>query len=78
MNMKTTQLSILNDRSWLKIHALINGAAVGRRFDQANLRANEAEAAIAAGNKAWAACGSKTAKERDVIPMKEMFCDTRS
>ena len=83
MDKSTTPLAALNDPSLLKTDALIDGVWVGatRRFavddpatgsklaDVANLGAAEAEAAIAAANRAWPAWRSKTAKERAAILM---------
>ncbi len=83
MDKSTTPLAALNDPSLLKTDALIDGVWIGatRRFavddpatgsklaDVANLGAAEAEAAIAAANRAWPAWRSKTAKERAAILM---------
>ena len=83
MDKSTTPLAVLNDPSLLKTDALIDGVWIGatRRFavddpatgsklaDVANLGATEAEAAIAAANRAWPAWRSKTAKERAAILM---------
>jgi len=84
MDSKTSPLAHLNDPSLLKTDALINGEwvsgasrfavadpATGRHLaDVANLGAAEAEAAVAAANKAWPAWRAKTAKERGAILMK--------
>jgi succinate-semialdehyde dehydrogenase/glutarate-semialdehyde dehydrogenase len=84
MDAKTSPLTPLNDPSLLKTDALIGGnwvkgtarfevqdPATGQRLaDVANLGAAEAEAAIAAANKAWPAWRAKTAKERATVLMK--------
>ena len=84
MDMKTTPLATLNDPSLLKTDALIGGewVAGASRFDVtdpatglkladvANLGPAEAEAAIAAANRAWPAWRGKTAKERHAVMMK--------
>lgn len=84
MDMKTSPLALLKDPTLLKTDALINGEWVrgASRFDVhdpatgakltdvANLGPKEAEAAIAAADKAWAAWRSKTAKERSIILRK--------
>ena len=84
MDKHTSPLAALNDPSLLKTDALIDGVWVGatQRFavddpatgltlaKVANLGAAEAEAAIAAANRAWPAWRSKTAKERGAILMK--------
>ena len=84
MDMKTSPLALLKDPSLLKTDALINGQwvkgsgtfevtdpATGLKLaDVANLRATEAEQAIAAANAAWPAWRSKTAKERSIIMRK--------
>jgi succinate-semialdehyde dehydrogenase / glutarate-semialdehyde dehydrogenase len=84
MDTKTSPLAQLNDPSLLKTDALIGGAwvaganrfevtdpATGARLvDVANLAAVDAEAAIAAANKAWPAWRAKTAKERAAVLMK--------
>ncbi len=84
MDMKTSPLGLLNDRSLLKTDAFINGQWVKARgtfevtdpatglklADVANLGAAEAEQAIAAANAAWPAWRSKTAKERSIIMRK--------
>jgi succinate-semialdehyde dehydrogenase/glutarate-semialdehyde dehydrogenase len=84
MDAKTSPLTPLNDPSLLKTDALIGGdwvkgearlevhdPATGQRLaDVANLGATEAEAAIAAANKAWPAWRAKTAKERATVLMK--------
>ena len=83
MDKSTTPLTALNDPSLLKTDALIGGVWVSatQRFavddpatgstlaEVANLGATEAEAAIAAANRAWPAWRSKTAKERAAILM---------
>ncbi|HYN59880.1 MAG TPA: NAD-dependent succinate-semialdehyde dehydrogenase, partial [Rubrivivax sp.] len=84
MDTKTSPLAQLNDPSLLKTDALIGGAwvagttrfevsdpATGQRLaDVANLGAADADAAIAAANKAWPAWRAKTAKERGAVLMK--------
>ncbi|MBL8341685.1 MAG: NAD-dependent succinate-semialdehyde dehydrogenase [Rubrivivax sp.] len=84
MDMKTSPLSTLADASLLKTDALVNGEWVGGhgRFDVhdpatglvlaqvANVGADQAEAAIAAADKAWPAWRRKTAKERAAVMMK--------
>jgi succinate-semialdehyde dehydrogenase/glutarate-semialdehyde dehydrogenase len=84
MDMKTSPIATLNDAGLLKTDALIGGEWVvgGARFDVddpatglkladvANLGAAEAEAAIAAADKAWPAWRAKTAKERHAVLMK--------
>jgi succinate-semialdehyde dehydrogenase / glutarate-semialdehyde dehydrogenase len=84
MDTKTSPLALLQDPSLLKTDALIGGdwMAGSGRFevsdpatglhlaDVANLGAAEAEAAIAAANKAWPAWRAKTAKERAAVLMK--------
>ncbi|MBL8344423.1 MAG: NAD-dependent succinate-semialdehyde dehydrogenase [Rubrivivax sp.] len=84
MDMKTSPLSTLADPSLLKTDGLINGewVAGGGRFDVrdpatglvlaqvANLGTSQAEAAIAAADKAWPAWRRKTAKERAAVMMK--------
>jgi succinate-semialdehyde dehydrogenase / glutarate-semialdehyde dehydrogenase len=84
MDTKTSPLALLQDPSLLKTDALIGGdwLAGSGRFevsdpatglhlaDVANLGATEAEAAIAAANKAWPAWRAKTAKERAAVLMK--------
>lgn len=84
MDMKTSPLALLKDPSLLKTDALINGEWIkgASRFDVhdpatglkladvANLGATEAEAAIAAADKAWPAWRGKTAKERSIILRK--------
>jgi len=84
MDAKTCPLTLLNDPSLLKTDALIGGdwikgttrfevhdPATGQRLaDVANLGVSEAEAAIAAAQKAWPAWRSKTAKERATVLMK--------
>ncbi|MCI1191332.1 NAD-dependent succinate-semialdehyde dehydrogenase [Calidifontimicrobium sp. SYSU G02091] len=84
MDMKTSPLSTLADATLLKTDALIDGAWVGggARFavtdpatglklaDVANCGPADAEAAIAAANRAWPAWRAKTAKERAAILMQ--------
>jgi len=84
MDMKSSPLATLNDSSLLKTDALIGGdwvkgatrfdvfdPATGQRLvDVANLGPADAQAAIAAANKAWPAWRGKTAKERAAILMK--------
>jgi succinate-semialdehyde dehydrogenase/glutarate-semialdehyde dehydrogenase len=84
MDMKSSPLATLNDSSLLKTDALIGGdwvkgatrfevfdPATGQRLvDVANLGPAEAQAAIAAANKAWPAWRGKTAKERAAVLMK--------
>ena len=84
MDTKTSPLALLQDPSLLKTDALIGGdwlagtrrfevsdPATGQRLaDVANMGAAEAEAAIAAANKAWPAWRAKTAKERATVLMK--------
>lgn len=84
MDMKTSPLALLKDPSLLKTDALIDGEWIkgASRFDVhdpatglkladvANLGAAEAEAAIAAADKAWPAWRGKTAKERSIILRK--------
>ncbi|WP_119353876.1 NAD-dependent succinate-semialdehyde dehydrogenase [Azohydromonas sediminis] len=84
MDMKTSPLSTLADATLLKTDALIDGAWVGGggRFavtdpatglklaDVANCGAADADAAIAAANRAWPAWRAKTAKERAAILMQ--------
>jgi succinate-semialdehyde dehydrogenase/glutarate-semialdehyde dehydrogenase len=84
MDDKTSPLTLLNDPSLLKTDALIGGdwvkgaarfevydPATGQRLvDVANLGPADAQAAIAAANKAWPAWRSKTAKERGAVLMK--------
>ena len=84
MDMKTSPLARLNDPSLLKTDGLINGhwVAGASRFDVndpatglkladvANLGPADAEAAIAAANKAWAAWKAQTAKERSIVLRK--------
>jgi succinate-semialdehyde dehydrogenase / glutarate-semialdehyde dehydrogenase len=79
-----TPLANLNDPTLFKTDALINGqwVAGNNRFavhdpatgqhlaDVANLGPADAEAAIAAANKAWPAWRAKTAKERSTILRK--------
>ncbi|OYT99873.1 MAG: succinate-semialdehyde dehydrogenase (NADP(+)) [Burkholderiales bacterium PBB1] len=81
MTLTSSPLATLADPSLLKTDALIDGLWVGaaQRFavddpatgatlaQVANLGAAEAEAAIAAANRAWPAWRHKTAKERAVI-----------
>ena len=84
MDTKTSPLATLADPSLLRTDALIGGDWVkgGSRFevfdpatgqclaDVAGLGAGEADAAIAAADKAWPAWRAKTAKERATILMK--------
>jgi len=84
MDMKTSPLATLNDASLLKTDALIGGEwvagasrfevfdpATGSRLaDVASLGAAEAEAAIAAADRAWPAWRAKTAKERAAVMMR--------
>ncbi len=84
MTLTSSPLAALNDPSLLKADALINGVWVGstQRFavddpatgltlaEVANVGAAEAQAAIAAANRAWPAWRSKTAKERGAILVK--------
>ncbi len=84
MTSPTSPLATLKDPSLLKTDALIDGewVAGASRFavtdpatgallaEVANLGAAEAEAAVAAANKAWPAWRAKTAKERGAILMK--------
>ena len=84
MDMKTSPIATLNDPGLLKTDALIGGewVAGGARFDindpatgskladVPNLGAAEAQAAIAAADKAWTPWRTKTAKERHAVLMK--------
>jgi succinate-semialdehyde dehydrogenase / glutarate-semialdehyde dehydrogenase len=84
MDMKNSPLATLNDPSLLRTDALIGGdwvkgasrfevhdpATGARLVDVANLGMAEAEAAIAAADKAWPTWRSKTAKERATVLMK--------
>jgi succinate-semialdehyde dehydrogenase/glutarate-semialdehyde dehydrogenase len=84
MDMKTSPVATLNDAGLLKTDALIGGewVAGATRFDihdpatglkladVANLGGAEADAAIAAADKAWPAWRAKTAKERHAVLMK--------
>ncbi len=84
MDMKTSPLALLKDATLLKTDGLIDGQwvkgsarfdvhdpATGQRLaDVANLGPADAEAAIAAANRAWPAWRSKTAKERSIILRK--------
>ncbi|MCU0814580.1 MAG: aldehyde dehydrogenase family protein, partial [Burkholderiaceae bacterium] len=84
MDTKTSPLALLNDATLLKTDALIDGAwvaaparfdvtdpATGRKLaDVANCGAADADAAIAAANRAWPAWRAKTAKERAAILMQ--------
>jgi succinate-semialdehyde dehydrogenase/glutarate-semialdehyde dehydrogenase len=84
MDMKTSPIATLADPGLLKTDALIGGEwqAGGARFDVndpatglkladvANLGGAEADAAIAAADKAWPAWRAKTAKERHAVLMK--------
>ena len=87
MDMKSSPLATLNDSSLLKTDALIGGdwvkgatrfevfdPATGQRLvDVANLGPAEAQAAIAAANKAWPAWRGKTAKERAAVLMLSLI-----
>jgi succinate-semialdehyde dehydrogenase/glutarate-semialdehyde dehydrogenase len=84
MNTKTSPLAALNDPGLLRTDGLIDGTwvagsarfavtdpATGQELAQvANLGPADAEAAIAAANRAWPAWRAKTAKERAAILMK--------
>ncbi len=84
MDMKTSPLALLKDPSLLKTDALIDGQwhkganrfevhdpSNGNRLaDVANMGPDDAEAAIAAANKAWVGWRNKTAKERSIIMRK--------
>jgi succinate-semialdehyde dehydrogenase / glutarate-semialdehyde dehydrogenase len=84
MDMKRSPLATLADPGLLKVDALVDGQWVGgaARFavtdpatglklaDVANLGARDAEAAVAAANRAWPAWRGKTAKERAAILVK--------
>ncbi|MBK9133175.1 MAG: NAD-dependent succinate-semialdehyde dehydrogenase [Betaproteobacteria bacterium] len=84
MDTKTSPLSLLADPSLLKTAGLVNGewVAGASRFEVrdpasgavlaevANLGAADAEAAIAAADRAWPAWRRKTAKERAAVMMK--------
>lgn len=84
MDMKTSPLALLKDPTLLKTDGLIDGQWVkgGARFDVhdpatghrladvANLGPADAEAAIAAADRAWPAWRGKTAKERSIILRK--------
>ena len=84
MDMKTSPIAALNDAGLLKTDALIGGewVAGAARFAVidpatglklaavANLGSAEADAAIAAADKAWPAWRAKTAKERHAVLMK--------
>ncbi|WP_374665758.1 NAD-dependent succinate-semialdehyde dehydrogenase [Ramlibacter sp.] len=84
MDMKTSPLALLKDPTLLKTDGLIDGQwvkgstrfdvhdpATGQRLtDVANLGPADAEAAIAAADRAWPAWRSKTAKERSIILRK--------
>jgi succinate-semialdehyde dehydrogenase/glutarate-semialdehyde dehydrogenase len=84
MDMKTSPIAALNDAGLLRTDALIGGewVAGGARFDVvdpatgqkladvANLAGAEADAAIAAAEKAWPQWRAKTAKERHAVLMK--------
>jgi succinate-semialdehyde dehydrogenase/glutarate-semialdehyde dehydrogenase len=84
MDMKNSPLSTLNDPTLLKTDALVGGEwiagstrfdvvdpATGHRLaDVANLGPAEAEAAIAAADKAWDPWRTKTAKDRHAVLMK--------
>jgi succinate-semialdehyde dehydrogenase / glutarate-semialdehyde dehydrogenase len=81
MDMKTSPLAQLNDRTLLKTDALVGGQwvkgearfavhdpATGQKLaDVPNLGVNEAEQAIAAASAAWPGWRSKTAKERSIL-----------
>jgi succinate-semialdehyde dehydrogenase / glutarate-semialdehyde dehydrogenase len=81
MDMKTSPLAQLNDRTLLKTDALVGGQwvkgearfavhdpATGQKLaDVPNLGVNEAEQAIAAASAAWPRWRSKTAKERSIL-----------
>ncbi|WP_313296129.1 NAD-dependent succinate-semialdehyde dehydrogenase [Diaphorobacter sp.] len=84
MDMKTSPLASLKDPSLLKTDAFVDGKwvagksrfavsdpASGRHLaDVANLGPKDAEAAIAAANKAWPAWRALTSKERSIILRK--------
>jgi succinate-semialdehyde dehydrogenase/glutarate-semialdehyde dehydrogenase len=84
MDMKTSPIAALTDAGLLKTDALIGGewVAGGARFDVvdpatglkladvANLGGAEADAAVAAADKAGGAWRGKTAKERHAVLMK--------
>jgi succinate-semialdehyde dehydrogenase/glutarate-semialdehyde dehydrogenase len=84
MDMKTSPIATLNDPGLLKTDALVGGewVAGGARFDVvdpatglkladvANLAGADAQAAIAAADKAWPLWRAKTAKERHAVMMK--------
>jgi succinate-semialdehyde dehydrogenase/glutarate-semialdehyde dehydrogenase len=84
MDSKTSPIATLNDAGLLKTDALIGGEwqAGAARFDVndpatglkladvANLGGAEADAAVAAADKAWPAWRAKTAKERHAVLMK--------
>jgi succinate-semialdehyde dehydrogenase/glutarate-semialdehyde dehydrogenase len=84
MDMKNSPLATLADATLLKTDALVDGQwlrgaarfpvidpATGRQLaDVAQLGAVDAQAAIAAADKAWPAWRGKTAKERAAIMMK--------
>jgi succinate-semialdehyde dehydrogenase/glutarate-semialdehyde dehydrogenase len=84
MDTKISPLAVLNDPSLLKTDALIGGEwmACARRFEVhdpatglllaevADSGEPEAQAAIAAANKAWPGWRNKTAKERGAVLMK--------
>ncbi|HEX7639870.1 MAG TPA: NAD-dependent succinate-semialdehyde dehydrogenase [Burkholderiaceae bacterium] len=84
MDMKTSPVAALADAGLLKTDALVGGEwiAGGARFDVVdpatgqkladvpNLAEAEAEAAIAAADRAWPAWRAKTAKERHAVMMK--------
>lgn len=86
MDMKASPLAQLKDPSLLKTDALVNGQwvkgsaaarfdvhdpATGQKLaDVANLGPKDAEAAIAAADKAWPAWRAKTGKERSLILRK--------
>ena len=78
MNLNTSPLALLKDPSLFKTDALINGQWVagsarfdvndpsnGRKLaDVANLRPQDAEAAISAANAAWPEIGRASCRER--------------
>jgi len=84
MDIRTSPLSLLNDPSLLKTDALIDGQwvegparfdvsdpATGYRLaDVANLGVAEAEAAIAAADKAWPAWRAHTGKQRHALLLR--------
>jgi len=84
MDMKTSPLASLADASLLRTASLINGEwvegqtrfevtdpATGAKLAEvANLGAAQAEAAVAAADRAWPAWRAKSAKERAAVLMK--------